>query len=165
MFCEKVRDVNMQLYFYNEGFRNEIEQYALTEEQLRFTGTPVDGIKLSSEDSDRHPILAMEGDTLVNFFVLHKNEGVKPYSDNQHAILIRAFSTDSRHQGKGYAYSALTTLPNFVREHFRETNEIVLAVNLQNEVAQRLYKKCGYIDEGQRRMGKKGELIIMSYNL
>jgi len=155
----------MQLYFYNEGFRNEIEQYALTEEQLRFTGTPVDGIKLSSEDSDRHPILAMEGDTLVNFFVLHKNEGVKPYSDNQHAILIRAFSTDSRHQGKGYAYSALTTLPNFVREHFRETNEIVLAVNLQNEVAQRLYKKCGYIDEGQRRMGKKGELIIMSYNL
>ncbi|WHY78435.1 GNAT family N-acetyltransferase [Neobacillus sp. WH10] len=155
----------MQLYFYNEGFRNTIEQYLLTEEQLRFTGTPVDSIKLSCEDSDRHPILAMEEDRLVTFFVLHKNEGVKPYSDNQHAILLRAFSTDSRHQGKGYAYSSLTTLPDFVREHFRETNEIVLAVNLQNEAAQRLYKKCGYIDEGQRRMGKKGELIIMSYYL
>lgn len=165
MFRMKVRDVNMQLYFYNEGFRNTIEQYLLTEEQLRFTGTPVDSIKLSSEDSDRHPILAMEEDMLVTFFVLHNNEGVKPYSDNQHAILLRAFSTDFRYQGKGYAYSALTILPDFVREHFREMNEIILAVNLQNEAAQRLYKKCGYIDEGQRRMGKKGELIIMSYHL
>jgi len=155
----------MQLYLYNEGFRTAIEEYLLTEEQLRFTGTPVDQIILSNEDPDRHPIFAMEGDTLVTFFVLHKNNGVKPYSDNQQAILIRAFSTDSRHQGKGFAYKALTALPDFVKEHFKEMNEIVLAVNLQNEAAQRLYKKCGYIDEGQRRMGTKGELIIMSYHL
>ncbi|MGF6952299.1 RimJ/RimL family protein N-acetyltransferase [Neobacillus sp. B4I6] len=56
-------------------------------------------------------------------------------------------------------------LPFFVKEHFIETNEIVLAVNLQNTVAQGLYKKCGFIDEGERRMGNKGELIIMSYHL
>ncbi|MFK9090838.1 GNAT family N-acetyltransferase [Bacillus salipaludis] len=155
----------MQLYFYNEGFRNVIEKYILTEEQLRFTGTPVDSIKLSSQDPNRESILAMEEDTLVTFFDLHKNEGAKPFSENHHAILVRAFSTDFRHQGKGYAYNALMLLPGFVKAHYQDINEIVLAVNLQNEAAQNLYKKCGFIDEGERRMGTKGELIIMSYYL
>lgn len=56
-------------------------------------------------------------------------------------------------------------LSAFVMENFTEIYEIVLAVNLGNEAAQGLYKKCGYTDEGVRRMGTKGELIIMSYHL
>jgi len=155
----------MEFYFYDEGFKQAIDQYQLNEEQLRYTGDPKDCIKLSDEDSERHSILAMENDQLVTFFVLHKNEGVKPYSDNDYAILIRAFSTDFRHQGKGYAKKALMLLPAFVRDNFTEINELVLAVNLGNEAAQGLYKKCGFIDEGVRRIGKKGELIIMSYYL
>lgn len=155
----------MQLYFYNEEFKHAIMQYSLSEEQLRFTGKPIDQIILTKEDPDRHPILAMDGETLVTFFVLHQNEGVKPFSDNHQAILVRAFSTDFHHQGKGYAYKALMLLPGFVQKYFHDINEIVLAVNLQNVPAQRLYEKCGYIDEGERRMGTKGELIIMSYHL
>jgi RimJ/RimL family protein N-acetyltransferase len=155
----------MQLYFYNERFKQAIEQYQITEDQLRFTGKPLDCIELSQEDVDRYSILAMDEKQLVTYFDLHKNEGVKPYSDNKNAILIRAFSTDSRHLGKGYATKALKLLPRFVKEHFSEINELVLAVNLKNEAAQGLYKKCGFIDEGVRRMGPKGELIVMSYYL
>jgi RimJ/RimL family protein N-acetyltransferase len=155
----------VQLHFYDERHKTLIEHYQLTEEQLRFTGKPTDCIKLSAEDVDRYSILAMEGDQLVTFFDLHKNEGAKPFSDNEQAILIRAFSTDFRHQGKGYAKNALLLLPAFIREHFRDIDEIVLAVNVQNEVAQGLYKACGYLDEGDRMMGPKGELIVMSYYL
>ncbi|MFS0892589.1 GNAT family N-acetyltransferase [Peribacillus frigoritolerans] len=155
----------MQLYFYDDRFENAIEYYELNEEQLHYTGQPKDCIKLSNEDSERYSILAMEEDKLVTFFVLHRNEGVKPYSNNNNSILLRAFSTDSRHQGKGYAKKALMLLPEFVKENFSGTNEIVLAVNLKNEAAQGLYKKCGFVDEGVRRMGKKGELIIMSCHL
>jgi RimJ/RimL family protein N-acetyltransferase len=158
-------DLAMQLYFYDERYKNNIEQYQLSEEQLRFTGTPTECIKLSNEDPDRYSILAMNQDNLVTFFNLHKNEGVKPFSNNDRSILLKAFSTDFRHQGKGYAKNVLLQLPSFVKEHFIEINEIVLAVNLQNTVAQGLYKKCGFIDEGERRMGRKGELIIMSYHL
>ena len=155
----------MQLYFYEDRFKNVIKQYELTEDQLRYTGEPKDCIELSSEDSERYSILAIEEDTLVTFFVLHKNEGVKPYSNNHHSILLRAFSTDFRYQGKGYAKKSLMLLPEFIKENLSGINEIVLAVNLKNEVAQGLYKKCGFVDEGVRRMGKKGELIIMSYHL
>lgn len=165
MFFSGKWDSKMQLYFYNEGFKNTIEQYKLTDEQLRFTGKPIKCIELSNEDSDRYSILAMENDRLVTFFVLHQNDGVKPYSNHSNSILLRAFSTDSRYQGKGFAKKALMLLPDFVNDNFSEMNEIILAVNLKNEAAQGLYKKCGFIDEGVRRMGKKGELIIMSYYL
>lgn len=96
---------------------------------------------------------------------MHEKEGVIPYSNNPNAILLRAFSTDKYQQGKGYAKQALTLLPEFVEENFNDINEIVLSVNIQNEVAQRLYHKCGFVDEGVRKEGKKGELIIMSYYL
>lgn len=155
----------MQLYFYNEDYKQDIEEYQITEDQLRFTGKPTDCVQLSNEDVDRYSILAMEADQLVTYFDLHKNEGVKPYSDNNKAILIRAFSTDARHLGKGYAKRALSLLPDFVKMHFPEINEMVLAVNVGNGVAQALYKKCGFVDEGERRMGPKGELIVMSYYL
>ena len=158
-------ETKMQLYFYDDRFENAVEYYELTEEQLRFTGHPKDCIKLSGEEIDRYSILAIEEDKLVTFFVLHKNEGVKPYSNNNNSILLRAFSTDFRQQGRGFAKKALMLLPEFVKANFSETNEIVLAVNLQNEAAQRLYKKCGFVDEGIRKKGKKGELIIMSYYL
>ncbi|MGE7874150.1 GNAT family N-acetyltransferase [Bacillus paramycoides] len=155
----------MELHFYNEKFKNMINQYTLSEEQLCYTGVPKESVKLSNEDSDRHSILAMKDDEFVTFFVLHKNEGVKPYTDNEKSVLIRAFSTDFHHQGKGYAKQALKILPEFVRNNFLGINEIVLAVNVKNLAAQSLYKKCGFCDNGVRRTGRKGELIIMSYYL
>ncbi|WP_284141388.1 MULTISPECIES: GNAT family N-acetyltransferase [unclassified Virgibacillus] len=155
----------MQLHFYHARFNDAVEEYKLSEEQLYYTGSPKQNIALSKADQDRYSVLAMEQERLVTFFVLHKNEGVKPYVSNNDAILLRSFSTDYRHQGKGYAKKALMLLPSFVKENFDHINEIVLAVNRNNESAQYLYKKCGYVDEGKRKMGKKGELILMSYYL
>ncbi len=155
----------MELCNYNEEFKGAIEQYQLTKDQLRFTGSPIESMQLVNDDPDRYAILAIEGGDLVTFFNLHTNDGVKPFSTNPNAILLRTFSTDLRYLGRGFAKQALTLLPAFVKRNFTGMNEIVLAVNLQNEAAQNLYKKCGYIDEGERRMGKKGELIIMSYSL
>ena len=155
----------MKLYFYNEHLQKEIDEYEIKEEQLRFTTSPKEVTLLVKEDPDRFGILAMVDEKLVTYFNLHKNEGVKPYSDNPHAILLRAFSTNQRYVGKGYAKQALKVLPSFVKEHFPEIDEIVLAVNLNNDVAQNLYRKSGFVDEGVRRMGVKGELIVMSYYL
>lgn len=155
----------MNLVRYERNFKDKIDNYNLSEEQLQYTGTPSNAIELVNIDSNRHAILAINNNNLVSFFVLHENEGVKPYSENANAILLRTFSTDYRHQGKSYAKHSLLLLPKFVKEHFQHINEIVLAVNVNNLAAQTLYEKCGFIDAGIRKMGKKGELIIMSYYL
>lgn len=155
----------MNLTLYTEQHKQLIESYKLNEEQLRFTCTPKESIEQSKNEENRSNILAVEDDQLVTFFVLHTSEGVAPYSDNRHAILLRGFSTDERHQGKGFAKKALQLLPQFVKKQFPQIDEIVLAVNVENRVAQSLYKKCGFVDEGVRVMGKKGELIVMSFYL
>ena len=66
----------MQLYFYNENFRNTINQYTLSEEQLCYTGLPKKLVKLSSEDSDRYSILAMKDNELVTFLFYIKMTGL-----------------------------------------------------------------------------------------
>lgn len=155
----------MELFEYEKRFDNEVKNYYLSEEQLRFTSTPLECVELSGKDSDRHSILAMKNNELVTFFVLHKNEGVKSYTENPKAVLLRAFSTDNHHQGKGYAKKSLMLLPEFVSAKFPDIDNIVLAVNVKNTAAQSLYKKCGYLDEGLRKMGRKGKLVIMNYYL
>ena len=155
----------MELRFYKKQDLALIEQYQLREEQLRYTAMPAECIELSKTDVYRFPVLAIEDERLVTFFVLDKGKGVQAYTSNEEAILIRAFSTDYHYQGFGYAKKALSMLPEFVRSHFQDIKEIILAVNVKNTAAQRLYKKCGYMDHGERIMGKKGELIIMSYPL
>ncbi|WP_318618226.1 GNAT family N-acetyltransferase [Sporosarcina sp. YIM B06819] len=155
----------MKLHFYQPEFDKHIEGYILTDEQLQFTGAPKDAIEFSQTEDNHYPILALDHEQLVTFFALHTCEGVQPYSANASAILIRTFSTDFHHQRKGYARQALSLVPEFVTEHFVGINEIVLAVNVRNTSAQALYKTCGFVDNGVRAMGLRGELIVLSYYL
>ncbi|WP_285399214.1 GNAT family protein [Lysinibacillus sp. fls2-241-R2A-57] len=152
----------MKLKFYEENDVYLIDRYTITEDQLRYTMSPKESIELVKQDKNRHAILVLDEDKLVTFFVLHENEGVKPYSSNEQAILIRAFSTDYYEQGKGYAKAALQFLPDFVLEHFPTINELVLGVNIPNTAAQSLYKKCGFVDEGRLATGLNGEIKVMS---
>lgn len=153
----------MRLQFFESSQQKLIDQYQLTDAQLRFTRHARECIPLISDT--RTPVLSTIDGKLVTYFDLHWAEGVTPYSNNPDAILLRAFSTDCRELGKGYATKVLQLLPDFVREHFPTVNEIVLAVNVGNEVARKLYEKSGFVDFGERREGPKGELIIMSYHL
>lgn len=153
----------MRLKFYEEKDDHFIERYTITEEQLRYTMSPKESIKLVKQDKNRHAVLVLNEDKLVTFFVLHEKEGVTPYSSNEQAILIRAFSTDFYEQGKGYAKAALQLLPDFVLAHFPTINELVLGVNLPNTAAQSLYKKCGFVDEGRMVKGIRDEIKVMSY--
>ncbi|QDQ03091.1 GNAT family N-acetyltransferase [Lysinibacillus fusiformis] len=155
----------MQLKFYEETDKQWIEQYAITEQQLRYTKSPQVSIELAKNEASRHPVLAMKEGKLVTFFVLHEKEGVIPYSANEQAILIRSFSTDFHEQGKGYAKEALQLIPSFVQRYFPAINELVLSVDMPNRAAQELYKKCGFVDEGVRVTGFDDELIVMSYDL
>lgn len=157
--------MTMLLMFYEDKAQNLVAPYTLTEEQLRYTKSPKESIELAKQDNSRHAILAMDGNKLVTFFILHEKEGVTPYSSNEQALLIRSFSTDFYEQGKGYAKTALHLLPDFVRKHFPHINELVLGVNVPNVAAQELYKRCGFVDEGRQAKGLQEELKVMSYYL
>lgn len=155
----------MKLVNYHSQFERDIEAYYLPNDQLYFSSIPSRGIELSKNNKDRYPVIGVEDNEIVTFFILEEHEAVKAFSDNPKAILLRSFSTNYKYQGQGYARQSLKILPEFLRVHFPHIEKIVLGVNVKNTAAQSLYKKCGYVDEGGRVMGRKGEMIVLIYNI
>lgn len=140
----------------------QIENYYLPENQVIYCGFPKDAIEEAQKDPNRYPILMMDDEQLITFLILHEKDGVKPYSDNPQAILLRGFSTNHAFQGKGYSKQTLHLLPEYIRKHFPTINEIVLAVNEANQPAIQLYLACGYLDTQKRIKREYGSLVIMS---
>ena len=156
----------MQLTFLDDMLIMKLNQYETTEQQLQFTMAPIKAVELAAVDVERDAVVLLnDQQDIVTFFVLHRGSGVKPFSTNDYAILLRAFSTDNRFIGKGYAKAALKLLPIFIQEHYPDVNEIVLAVDEGNIAAETLYKKLNYQYTNRTQSGRNGKLYIYSYKL
>jgi RimJ/RimL family protein N-acetyltransferase len=150
----------VSLVFYKPEYKALLSNYNLSEEQQRYTALPVDALQKCESEPDRHPIVILYGCQPAGFFVLHGWEGVKAYSKNKDAILLRAYSINAEYQGRGIGSQSIKLLSRFVKKHFPKVNEIILAVNHANVVAQNVYKKGGFVDKGITAMGREGEMFI-----
>ncbi len=159
---------SVQLELLQPQHLEELLSFELPEDQHRFTALPVEVLEISIRDPERHPIVITADGQAVGFFVLHEGAGVSTYrsytsTSAEQLMLLRAFLMDHRHQGKGFARLALEGLRSFVNEHFSHIHEIILAVNVRNEPAQKLYLRTGFVDHGFRRPGAVGMQWIMHY--
>lgn len=155
----------MKLELYQSDLDHLLEDYYLPEAQAFYSAMPRMAVEMSENNSDRHPMMGIVDNRLVTFFILDEGEDVKIFSDDDRDILLRSFSTNYQDQGNGYARKALELTPDYVRENLPHIKGIVLGVNVNNIPAQKLYEKCGFIDEGNRVMGPKGEMKVMKYYL
>ncbi len=146
----------------------ELLSFELPEDQHHFTALPIEVLEISIRDPERHPIVITANGTAVGFFVLHEGAGVSTYlsytsTPSEQLMLLRALLVDHRQQGHGYARLGMKALRAFVKEQFPHIREIVLAVNVRNEPAQKLYLRTGFEDRGIRRPGAVGMQWIMHY--
>lgn len=153
---------NIELVHFSESYVEQLNRFELPEEQHQFTALPQE---ISIEKVGQYPIVILSGGVPVGFFVLHATDRVQQYSSNPQAMLLTALSIDHQQQGRGYAKKAMFALADFVRQEFKECNEVVLVVNHKNIAAQNLYGKVGFMDHGERRMGPIGEQIVMNLPL
>ncbi|UOY92423.1 GNAT family N-acetyltransferase [Ectobacillus sp. JY-23] len=151
----------ISLAFYQPQYEEQLKAFYLPPHQSDFTVLPYEALQVSQEDEERHPVVILQDGQVAGFFVLHGWGGVQSYSTNTSAMLLRAFSVHPNFQGQGIASEAIQILPKFVREHFPWCDEIVLGVNHANEAAQRVYARNGFVDQGNRVMGRKGEQYVM----
>lgn len=156
---------NVRLICLHARFLSQLENYYLSKDHLNYTRHPIDAIAISENDPHRYPIVIEKNGTISGFFILHDWEGVKSYSTNKHALLLRAYSIDLKYQGKGIAKQSLKLLTDFVKGNFPGVNEVILAVNWQNTHAQHVYENCGFKDKGIRVMGRKGEQSILHLDI
>ncbi|MEG0927861.1 MULTISPECIES: GNAT family N-acetyltransferase [Chryseobacterium] len=152
----------IRLAFFKQEDFSKIS-YGLDENQSRFTATAEQALQNIEKrnDNDAFPITILEDEIPVGFFVLDFGEDKFELTDNKSAVLIRSLSVNPEMQGKGVGKMAMAQVDDFVREHFKDCNEIVLAVNQKNELAYHIYLKAGYIYDGKTRMGRSGPQYLM----
>ena len=137
--------------------------YQLTGEQAEFSRPPTDWLSGNIAFSAAQlAVTILRGDEPIGFFVLDSGAGRDDYSANPHAVLLRSMSLNPRHQGNGYARTALVpaTLDAFIRAHFPACDEIVLGVHHANRAAVRLYQRAGFANTGRTYDGLKGLQFI-----
>jgi len=79
------------------------------------------------------------------FFLLKRRTLLPPWASGNTATL-HALMIDHRHQGLGLGRECLARLPAVVREGWPEVEQLMLAVETDNEGARRLYLNAGWQD-------------------
>ncbi|TLX26095.1 GNAT family N-acetyltransferase [Chryseobacterium indologenes] len=152
----------IQLRFFTKGDLSELN-YALDENQSRFTANVEQALRNLElrEDHKGFAVTITEDEKPVGFFVLDFGEDKFELTDNESSVLVRSLSVNPEMQGKGIGKAAMLKVDGFVRDNFRNCNEIVLAVNQKNEAAYHIYLSVGYVDEGKTRIGRSGPQYLM----
>ncbi len=142
----------------------EALSYELNEEQANFTVT-VDyslNTRKDLEDPKKTLIAIFFGDQPVGFFILDIGSDKFRLTENPNSVLIRSLSINPVFQGRGIGKEAMRLASEYVKVHFQGFDEMVLAVNFQNEGAYRVYQKSGFIDDGKIADGRKGPQHVLS---
>ncbi|MFD6207356.1 GNAT family N-acetyltransferase [Peribacillus sp. NPDC060253] len=142
-----------------------LNNYCLPIEQAIYTSLPMKVIEDFRKDQYNLPMVIYVGDDLIGCFALYTDKAGNQYTSNEHAILLKSFSLDSRHQKKGLAFKALKVLPDMIKRDHPDKDEIILTVHHTNIPAINLYKKAGFVDNGYRFNGEDGEELVFHYAL
>ncbi|MGI8316399.1 GNAT family N-acetyltransferase [Halobacillus mangrovi] len=157
--------MSVQLKPYEQSHKETIKHFYLPDDQLYFTAMPAESVQLAEGDPTRNPVTILADGKPVGMFVLQDGPRVQEYTHHKNALLLIAYMIDEAEQGKGYATNSLKKLPEYVRKYFPEMTHVVLSVNIKNHSAQSVYKKCGFVDKGERKLGEKGWQVILEQSL
>jgi RimJ/RimL family protein N-acetyltransferase len=150
---------HIELVHYSNIYLDVLNSFNLPKEQVQYTALPCE---ITEVTEGQYPIVILNDNTPVGFFLLHSTERVKEYTDNSKAMLLTSFSVNHANQGKGFAKNGMLLLGDFVKSEFPNCDEVILAVNHKNIPAQKLYLKVGFQDTGRRKIGPLGEQFIMN---
>lgn len=153
----------MYLVEYNPDYQALVEKYCLSAEQLHYTSEPKEAIALTENDPNRQAVLAFQKDKLVGFLVLHKIDHLTSYSQSENVMLIRSFSTDYRHLGKGYAKKMIHLVTDFVKKTNPHICELLIKVKETDLKNYRiiLYENFGFVDTGLKKSTSDGTFAIL----
>lgn len=155
----------IELKFYEPEDLAELN-YVLDEIQSQFTATAKQALERieernQNEDFFAYPITIFYNEKAAGFFVLDFGADKFDLTENPDSVLLRSLSINPDFQGKGIGKLAMLEVDHFIKEHFKDCNEIVLAVNEKNTSAFQLYTKTGYLYEGRINQGRNGPQFVM----
>jgi RimJ/RimL family protein N-acetyltransferase len=134
--------------------------------QLEFAG-PVARSVAACEAGDPAEVagLAIRADADVVGWVIIKRGAAAPDWVDANAAIVGALRVDQRHQGRGIGAAALGEMARWVGRHWPETSRLMLRVDDGNAAGIRAYEKAGWMEIGERRVGRVGIERTMTLRL
>jgi ribosomal protein S18 acetylase RimI-like enzyme len=140
-----------------------IESYVLDDNQ--YADIPIKAMTNSLHETQKYPILILDEESLVGFFILQKNKFIEIFPINDTSLFLRDHSIDERFQEKGFGKLSIEALPIYIKNRFDNIDEVVLAVDYDNLSGQMLYLKTGFKDTKKRYKEKNSSKFIYSKKL
>ena len=109
--------------------------------------------------------LAVRVDGAVVGWVVLKRGAAAPDWVGADTAVVGGLRIDTRHQGRGLGGAALAALADWVARHWSRTALLTLRVDDGNAAGIRAYEKAGWIETGERRVGRVGVERTMSLRL
>ena len=157
----------IELMTYNAYHYNDLN-YKLNEKQEKFTFTIDYCInKRKDLDSNFKKVVTILSDKKpVGFFILDIGKDKFSLKNNENALLLRSLSVNPNTQGQGIGKNAILQLPTFVKNNYKNINEIILSVHKYNIHANKLYLSVGFEDTKFEVLSPEGEeLSVLSLRL
>jgi RimJ/RimL family protein N-acetyltransferase len=104
------------------------------------------------------------GDEVVGWVVLKRGASA-PEWVAAGAAVVSGLRVDLRHQGRGIGAAALDAMAHWVAHHWTQTSMMMLRVDDGNAAGIRAYEKAGWVETGERRIGRVGLERTMSLAL
>lgn len=141
-----------------------LNAYKLSKSQSDFTASIHYCVNERKDEEDplKTIVTVLYNNRPVGFFVLDRGKDKLVLTDNSASILIRSFSINPSYQRKGIGTKAMVLVPQFLKKHIPDINEIVLSVNVKNKNAYQVYINAGYIDNNKTIVGKMGGQHVLS---
>lgn len=100
------------------------------------------------------PFLVLEMVEIVSFFTIESsNPNVTGRLNESGIYWLESFFITEQFLGKGYSKSVVKKMLQCLPIHFPTIISLNLTVNTSNEIAQNIYKKCGFIDTHKKYLG------------
>ena len=146
--------------------RGAVAALQISAAQLEFAG-PVARSVAACEAGDPADVagLAIRADDDIVGWVVLKRGAAAPDWVGADAAVVSGLRIDARHQGRGFGGAALAALAEWVARHWPQAALLTLRVDDGNAAGIRAYEKAGWVEAGERRVGRVGVERTMSLQL
>jgi ribosomal protein S18 acetylase RimI-like enzyme len=137
--------------------REAVLNLQISTEQLEFAG-PVGKSVAACEVADVAEVAGLAirvAPEIVGWVALKRGASAPGWVESG-AVAVSGLRIDSRHQGRGIGPAALAEMGSWVRRHWPESSRLVLRVDDGNGAGIRAYEKAGWVEIGERLVGRVG---------
>ncbi len=146
--------------------RDAVLRLEISAAQVEFAGTLARSVAAceAGDPNDVAGLAVRVAGEIVGWLVL-KRGAAAPEWVGADAAVVSGLRIDVRHQGRGIGAAALADMARWVTRHWPGTASLTLRVDDANAAGIRAYEKAGWIETGERCVGRVGVERTMSIRL